>query len=71
LDPQRKPKNTPWTDREDQILFEHQQRNGNEWAEISKELPGRTKNDIKNRFHNRMKALHAKRKGRQKEEMLW
>ena len=71
LDPQRKPKNTPWTDREDQILFEHQQRNGNEWAEISKELPGRTKNDIKNRFHNRMKALQAKRKGRQKQEMLW
>ena len=68
LDPQRKPKYTPWTDQEDQILLKHQQENGNEWAVISKKLLGRTTNDVKNRFHNRgglKKALQGKRKGKE------
>ena len=55
LDPQRKPKWTQWTDREDQILLEHQQKNGNKWAAISKKLQGRSQTDIKNRFNNTLK----------------
>jgi hypothetical protein len=44
---------TPWTDREDEILFHNQSLIGNKWSEIGKLLPGRSENSIKNRFHNR------------------
>ena len=47
---------TPWTEREDRILFEMHGRLGNKWSEIRKAIPGRSENNIKNRYHNRKNA---------------
>jgi len=55
-------KKTPWSKEEDQILFHLQLCKGNKWAEIRKELPGRSPNDIKNRYHNKKTALNKKEK---------
>ena len=41
-----------WTEEEDLLLFEAQSVFGNRWTEISKLLPGRTENNVKNRFHS-------------------
>lgn len=42
-------KNT-WTPEEDEILIQKQAQYGNKWSEISKFLPGRSGNNIKNRW---------------------
>jgi hypothetical protein len=46
-------KKTPWTKEEDNILFENQRKLGNKWSVISKSLPGRSVNSIKNRYYNK------------------
>jgi hypothetical protein len=51
LDPSLK--NTPWTVREDEILFRHHNMLGNKWKQIAEFLPGRSQNSIKNRYYNR------------------
>ena len=55
LDPNLK--KTPWEPEEDQIIFRLQSSLGNRWVEISRHLPGRTANAVKNRFYNQLKAI--------------
>ena len=40
----------PWTEEEDQIMLKYREIYGNKWSEIKNFLPGRTANQIKNRF---------------------
>ena len=56
-----------WTEEEDIILMSTQQEIGNKWTLIRKKLPGRSENDVKNRYHsimNRMKTIHIKEEKR-------
>lgn len=45
-------KNTDWTAVEDATIFHLYNTIGSHWAKMSKVIPGRTDNGIKNRFHN-------------------
>lgn len=44
-----------WSEMEESILFSKQFELGNRWSEISKFLPGRTDNSIKNYFYSRLR----------------
>jgi hypothetical protein len=46
-----------WTSEEDSILLHQQSFYGNRWSEISKYLPGRTENQIKNRWRKLSKGV--------------
>lgn len=54
-------KRTSWTEEEDKILFELQYIIGNRWCEIAKVLPGRSENNIKNRFNSKARYNYIKK----------
>jgi hypothetical protein len=45
-------KNSDWTSIEDATIFHLYNTMGSQWSNMSKLIPGRTDNGIKNRFHN-------------------
>ena len=47
---------TPFTQEEDEKLIVLQRVNGNKWALISREMPGRTENSVKLRFNSLKKV---------------
>ncbi len=56
-----------WTEEEDRIIIILQKTIGNQWAKITKLLPGRTDNAVKNRFHA---TERAKSRGKLDESFL-
>ena len=54
-------KKTPWTQEEDDLLLRYQAQLGNRWCEISKLLPGRPENSVKNRYN----SLVARNRGKE------
>lgn len=44
-----------WTDREDAVIREKYAELGPKWAQIANELPGRSENNVKNRWHKHLR----------------
>jgi len=51
----------PWLPEEDEVLFQAHVKVGNRWAYISRLIPGRSENDIKNRFYSTSRSHRLER----------
>lgn len=61
-------KKDPFTLQEDILILEKRLSIGNKWSEIIKEMPGRTENNVKNRFNMMFKNIkdeHIKNRNHQ------
>ncbi|CAD8078370.1 unnamed protein product [Paramecium primaurelia] len=51
---------TPWTKQEDKKIWEMYQKMGTRWSDMSKKMPGRPENMIKNRFYSFIRKQYGK-----------
>lgn len=51
----------PWQPDEDLLLLTKQKEIGNQWAQIAKEINGRTENQVKNRFNSMLKKIREEK----------
>lgn len=45
----------PWTQEEDNLIFELHKQYGKSWSKIAENIPGRTDNSVKNRFYSTLR----------------
>lgn len=60
-----------WTDDEEAILIAMHQHHGNRWANISKQLPGRSDNDVKNHWYSTIQRKFTQHGEEVRSEMLF
>eukprot|EP00826_Nyctotherus_ovalis_P028396 TRINITY_DN2243_c0_g3_i2.p1 TRINITY_DN2243_c0_g3~~TRINITY_DN2243_c0_g3_i2.p1 ORF type:complete len:271 (-),score=51.40 TRINITY_DN2243_c0_g3_i2:100-912(-) len=61
----------PWTKEEDTLLFKLYKEKGSVWSAIAKNFPGRSENNLKNRFYSTLRRIARKKaKGLTNSELI-